>query len=774
MKKILFAILSVTYFLISVRVSAQPFFIRNDNIQVNINGNALKFPWAGGLNFIQASKIDLNMDGVKDLFMFDRTGNKIRTFIYDGTPGASGYSYAPQWENFFPNLHDWALLVDYNCDNKEDIFSFSDANGGIKIYKNISTTQFGLQFQLIDTLLHSVYNPDSPSSIPCSFGSSFQCNLFVSSVDIPSISDVDNDGDVDIITFAINGSCMEYHQNQSVENMHGCDSLTFKMKNRGWGFAQESPISNVFILGDSCTGNVLNPGISVNNNTSENRSTDRHSGNCELCWDLDGDADKEIIIGNIYYNNLSMITNGGTPLQCNFIANDINFPFNNGGSPPVALTLMPCAFKVDVDNDGVNDLIVSPNAPNQSENFNSVLYYKNTGTNSIPDFQFQQHNFLQDNMIDVGEGAYPVFFDYDNDGLKDLFIGNYNYFDTTSHGNKIAQFHNIGTSTQPMFDLVTRDYNNMSQLSLVNMIPTFGDLDGDGDADMIVGSDQGRIHFFKNIAGPGNPAQFVLSMPNLKNTANHIIDVGYTAAPQIIDIDGDGKKDLVIGGNNGKLLYLHHTGTGTETVPLFDSVTNFFGHVNVKQLYQLNGNSYPCLFKEGTVTKMLVGEETGNLYLYDSIDGNLSGTFHEVDKKYRGIFQGARTAPNVADIDNDGLLDMVLGNYEGGVTYYKGSSTLNGINEIPNKFTWTYNLFPNPANNSITLKISNDIASAGYFIEVVNVLGQLITTEKITNNVFVLPTQNYNSGMYFFKVSEINTNNSIKSGTLIKRIVIQH
>lgn len=755
---------------------AQPYFLRNDNIQVKINGNFITFPWAGGLNFIQASNIDLNGDGAKDLFLFDRTGNKIRTFINNGTPGLADYTYAPQWENFFPYLHDWALLVDYNCDNKEDIFSFSDAQGGIKVYKNVSTTQFGLQFQLVDTLIHTIMNPDSPPNIPCSPGSSFQCNLYVGQADIPAIADIDNDGDIDIITFT-NGafaSCLEYHQNQSVENGHNCDDLTFKIKNRGWGFASEDAASNLFIIGDTCNPNVLNPGIAVDNNQTGNRTAERHSGNCELCWDLDGDADKEIIIGNIYYNNLNMLTNGGTPLQSNIISNDTLFPFNNGGSTPIALTLMPCAFKADVNNDGINDLLISPNDPAESENFNSLLYYKNTGTNSVPAFQFQQHNFLQDNMIDVGKGAYPVFFDYDNDGLQDLFVGNHNYFDTAGHGNKITLFRNIGTVTNPMFDLVTRDYDNLSQLQIQNMIPTFGDLDGDGDDDMIIGGEQGRIYYFQNIAAIGDTAQFVLSMPNLKNTLNHYIDVGDFSAPQIVDMDGDGKKDLIIGGMGGKLMYLHHTGTGTETVPLFDSVTNYFGHVNVRLPYHISGFSYPCVFKEGTITKMLVGEDGGYIRLYDNIDGNLSGYFNQVDSMYQNIFQGTRTAPNVSDIDNDGLKDLVLGNYEGGVTYYKGSATPFGINEVATKFTWTFNLFPNPASNSITLKISNDTESAGYSIEVTNLLGQLITSEKITTNTFVLNTQNFNSGMYFFKVTEINPKNSIKSGTLIKRAVIQH
>ena len=61
---------------------AQINFERNNSIVVlKTNGDTLKNPWAGGFNSVQFSEIDLNLDGIKDLFVFDRTGNRISTFI---------------------------------------------------------------------------------------------------------------------------------------------------------------------------------------------------------------------------------------------------------------------------------------------------------------------------------------------------------------------------------------------------------------------------------------------------------------------------------------------------------------------------------------------------------------------------------------------------------------------------------------------------------------------------------------------------------------------
>ena len=764
--------------------TAQPFFKWNDSIPVKINGSYVANPWAGGLNFIQVSEIDMNMDGIKDLFVFDRTGNKIRTYINKGTANAVDYRYDPQYESKFPNLHDWALLRDYNCDGKEDIFSYSDIGGGFKVYKNTSTIANGLQFTLVTPLQFSVYNPPNNSS---------SYNLYISSVDIPSIEDIDNDGDLDIITFAITGTYMEYHQNKSMELFGTCDSLKFEMKNRCWGYAAESPYSNVFSLHDTCFGNVPNPEFPTENTDATQRGADRHSGSCELCLDLDGDGDKDIVVGGVSYDNLTMVGNGGTIHNASMNTIDAAFPSNNSNTAAVNLTLFPCAYYVDVNNDSVKDLIVSPNAPNVSENFNSVVYYKNTGTNSSPVFQFQQSNLFQDNMIEVGEGAYPVLFDYDNDGLKDLFIGNYGYFRldtlyttdtagnihsyvTSVYNSQIAQFKNIGTAALPKFELITRDYESLSTLGIKNMIPAFGDLDGDGDADMMIGDYYGRLYYFENIASAGATANFVLSIPTFKNSNHRIIDVGDYAAPQIIDIDNDGKNDIIIGGRNGKIAYYHHIGSSTSSTPLMDSVTNFLGNVNVSQHGYPIGYSYPFCFKQNGVTKLLIGADDGYLHLYDHIDGNLNGNFSLVDTTYEHVFQGTHTAPTGADLDNDGYMDLIVGNYEGGVSYYKGvSSDEVSVNNIDNSIHWNFNLFPNPANNSITIKVSNDNNNNySYTIDLYTVLGQLVVSQKIINNSITLNTQNLSQGIYICKVSESNASGIIKTGGLIKRIVIEH
>ncbi len=761
MKRYRLIIFISCFYLTNSITFAQPYFKRNDSIEVTINGNYIANAWAGGLNFIQPSTIDLNLDGIKDLFVFDRTGNKIRTFINNRNPNVVDYKYNPIFETKFPILQDWAILRDYNGDGKEDIFTYSSIGGGFDVYKNTSSIANGLQFQKVVTQQKSMYNPPNGSLI----------NLYISSVDIPSIEDVDNDGDLDVITFAITGNYLEYHINKSIEIFGNADSLVFEMKNRCWGYATESALNNIFTLHDTCFGNVINPGIIVNQNPI--RGAERHSGNCELCLDLDGDADKDLLVGGVSYTNLTALTNGGSLSSANMISVDTQFPSNNASTSPVNLTLFPCAYYLDINNDNVKDLIVSPNAPNASENFNSVIYYNNSGTTNFPVFQFQQSNLLQDNMIDVGEGAYPVFFDYDNDGLKDLFIGNYGYFGATNFVHKIAQFKNTGTVTQPKFDLITRDYNNLSLLGIVNMVPSFGDMDADGDADMMIGGDNGKLFYFENTSATGIAANFVLSQANFKNSNNRVIDVGDFACPQIIDVDGDGKNDLIIGGRNGKIAYYHHTGSATATIPIIDSISHFWGNIKVNQFGYPTGYSYPFLFKENGSTNLLVGTQEGYLRMYNQIDGNLNGSFTLVDSMYQNIYEGSRTALAGADINNDGFMDLIIGNYSGGVDFYNGVSSINSINDIENFIDWNFNLYPNPAKNSITIKIENKFKN-NYIVEIYNLVGQLILSKRITTNNLTINTEELAEGIYVCKVSEINSDETKKTGALVKKIILKH
>ena len=95
-------------------------FTRDTTVSVFENSTQLKHAWNGGVNSAQFSEIDLNLDGIKDIIVFDRSGNKLSPYL-----NINGeYVFSPQFRNNFPDINYWIILEDYNCDGKNDIFTY--------------------------------------------------------------------------------------------------------------------------------------------------------------------------------------------------------------------------------------------------------------------------------------------------------------------------------------------------------------------------------------------------------------------------------------------------------------------------------------------------------------------------------------------------------------------------------------------------------------------------------------------------------------------------
>lgn len=709
----------------SLEANAQLSFVRADTVHVSA-GQQLLYPWAGGMNFCQFSDIDLNMDGLMDLFVFDRTGNRITTFINTGTANQVSYVHAPQYQSLFPQgLHDWVLLRDYNCDGKMDIFTYQSP--GFRVFENTSTISGGLQFTLRYNLVLSNYGTQqSPNMV----------NLYVSSVDIPAIRDVDSDGDLDVLTFSILGSQIEYHQNMSVENGLSCqDTLPFMLSSYCWGEFSENTLNASISLNQSCR--MANPALQ--DSATINHPPDQllHSGSCLECVDVDGDSAKELLIGDISYNGITMVHNGGTRFAAHADSDDPTYPTGNTSA---IMNLFPCGFHVDVDNDGQKDLLFSPNVTNAAENYHSVWYYHNTGTTDSTQSDFVQNDFLQDNMIEVGEGAYPVLYDYDGDGDKDLFVGDYGYYNGGTYNSKIALYKNIGTASAPAFTLQTLDFAYVfsSGSGLQNMAITFGDLDGDGDKDMLIGDYNGKLNYYQKQTG--NPDNFTISQPAYQG-----IDVGNFATPQLIDIDRDGKLDLLIGKQNGFLSYYRNTGTSSS--PVFTLITGTFGGVDVRAPFYSTGYSAPYMYDENGSYKLIVGSESGWLWKFDNIDGNLAGNFNLVDSMYMNLREGARTFPSGGDLNGDGLMDLAIGNYSGGVALFYGDNSVS-TGAIVDKNEESFELYPNPANASVTVNIPQFSVQSKIRFTLYDMTGRVVLTQPITMQRTTFETGTLAAGIY--------------------------
>ncbi|TNF29361.1 MAG: T9SS type A sorting domain-containing protein [Bacteroidetes bacterium] len=583
---------------------AQLYFRRHDAVPVAEENGTLMFPWAGGINHGQFSNIDLDADGRNDLLVFDRTGDKIIAFR---TNQSNQLELAPKYRQMFVNqhsidrsrMHDWLLMRDFNADGKNDIFTYS--NGGMAVYRNDSNS---------DTLIFTLMT----SKLLSDYGNGL-INIYVSPTDLPAIMDVDGDSDMDVVTFSLFGTSAEYHQNMSMELYGTADSLVMELADPCWGGFEEDPSTVAVTLDATCKGATA-PTLEMMEAAS---GAGPHSGFTMLGLDIDSDGDQELVLSNVSFNTMNILLNDGDATTAHMGSQDLTFPANYGGTSPINLYTFPAAFVADVNNDGHMDIIASPNQENNGHDHQGSYLYLNSSSGAF-DLTFSKNNFLQDEMIELGTGAYPVLFDYDQDGLKDLLIGNRGYFVSTgTYSTQIAYYKNTGTATEPAFTLVTRDLHNISQLGLGNVAPTFGDIDGDGDFDMLVGDADGLIHLFTNSAGAGNPCNFALTEPGFQG----IDIVGQFATPILFDVDNDQLLDLVIGERNGNLNYYHNDGTSTN--PVFSLADAKWGGVDMKRNGLSFGYSAPFLYRDNEELKLLVGSESGVMDHYDGIDDVISG-----------------------------------------------------------------------------------------------------------------------------------------------------
>jgi hypothetical protein len=702
-------------------------FVRSDSILVTIGSDTLHNAWTGGINFGQFSDIDLNSDGIKDLFVFDRqgiNGGRITTFLNKGIPNTVSYFNAPQFVKKFPYLHDWALLSDYNCDGKNDIFTYN--LGSVSLYQNTSSLAGGLSFSLAAKDIYSNYG-----SLP-------MLKLYVSAADIPAIVDLDGDGDVDIVTYSILGQYAEFHKNFSSDTYNRCDSLNSWVK-------QTNCYGHYADVSTNCTGYVQQHVAScpVPIPPPNPSSGLKHSGTCLLCRDVNGNKAMDLTIGHVSCTNLTEMQNSGDSSNAAFTTVDYGYPSYDTS---INMGVFACGFSLDVDNDGKKDLLVSPNQVGASENFKSVAWYKNVGQHDTIILHYKQNDFLLDNMIDVGEGAYPVLHDYDGDGLADLFIGNTGYMTLTGYVAKIALFKNTGTLNKPQFSLVTRDFAGISALNLgiTDFAFTFGDLDGDGDADMVLGTNSGLLYYFEKQAGA--PDNYVYQSALLNG-----LHVGGYSSPQLIDLDRDGQLDLVVGNRSGNLYYFRNT--GTKTTPVFSTTaTNTkLGGVDTKKTGYVTGYATPFVYDELGQYKMLVGTESGLIYKYGNIDGNLNGNFFRMDTMVSQISEGLRSVPYGYDIDGDGRMDLFVGNYAGGVEYYKGDDFA-GIANYEQPASFNFALFPNPASDAFTLSISDFKLSQKYAIRISDVVGRIIYDSPLSDPETQISTSGFGAGVYICSV----------------------
>ena len=238
---------------------------------------------------------------------------------------------------------------------------------------------------------------------------------------------------------------------------------------------------------------------------------------------------------------------------------------------------------------------------------------------------------------------------------------------------------------------------------------------------------------------------FVLNQPKYQS-----IDVGNFATPQLIDLNRDGKLDMVIGKENGYFTYYENT--GTLSVPTFAKITDSLGHVSTKHPMFYQGNSVPCIIDDSGSYKMFAGSSSGNIFRFGNIEGNLSGTFTRLDTNFLNINEGTNSSVTLVNVYGNSYLDMIIGNQAGGVAFFEGKPAAISVEEIKQ---WSnINIYPNPTQNSVSIDLGNNSISNAR-LELIDLLGKTLIQQQVQHSTEKINMADVPQGIYLLKFTNI-------------------
>jgi hypothetical protein len=270
--------------------------------------------------------------------------------------------------------------------------------------------------------------------------------------------------------------------------------------------------------------------------------------------------------------------------------------------------------------------------------------------------------------------AVPSFADWNNDGLKDLIVGEGPMF-WPPYTGRVRIYLNSGTAEQPVFTTFFYAQSNGEILAVpasdcTGAFSRVVQWDGDGRKDLLIGLSDGTARIYFNTGTDAAPVfdnwQSVEVGPAGSKTP---IDVGARAAPMVVDWNNDGKKDLLTGALDGLLrLYINE---GTDTAP--DFVTVSYVQENGDALLVPTDRSSPEVadFNGDGKKDLLAGNTEGQLLLYLNAGTDAAPAFsgyitvesdgQEIDLPSITPSQWARSRPFVCDWNNDGYWDILVG-----------------------------------------------------------------------------------------------------------------
>ncbi|MCY1719444.1 VCBS repeat-containing protein [Prolixibacteraceae bacterium Z1-6] len=200
--------------------------------------------------------------------------------------------------------------------------------------------------------------------------------------------------------------------------------------------------------------------------------------------------------------------------------------------------------------------------------------------------------------------------------------------------DRLSWIENIGTQAKPIYaeSKFIKVDGEILHLDLEMVVPTAIDWDGDGLVDLIVGIEDGRVVFMKN-TGKKDENGPVFEKPEYIQQESEFLKFGALVTPYSVDWDNDGDEDLICGNTAGYIGFIENLGNNEN--PKW-----------AKPVY---------LEADGETIMILAGE-----------NGSIQGP---AERKW------GYTTLSVVDWNGNGLLDIVCNSIWGKVEWYENIGT---------------------------------------------------------------------------------------------------